>query len=412
MLYRTMPVSDDELSILGYGCMRFPTRGGKIDRAQAIPMLRAAIDEGVNYLDTGWNYHGGESEPFLAEALTDGYRARVRVATKLPQWLVKTRADMDRFLDSQIQRLGGDPIEYYLMHAIDGGTWDRLCELGARDFLQGALTDGRIGSAGFSYHGDREDFGRIVDDWDWGFCQVQYNILDENLGAGREGVRHAAQRGMGVIVMEPLRGGYLASAPPPVQAIWDEADVERSPAEWALRWVWDQPEVTLVLSGMGEGPHIAENLRIASEVTPNSLTGHDLELVSRAAQAYRDLQRVACTSCSYCMPCPAGVDIPGCFEMFNMTRVKAQGRNAQFEYALRLGGLLGTGGSTYASRCVGCGKCEEHCPQRLPIRELLVDVKRELEGPKLKLMTPVARLFLAFERWRSLRGTPRTGVRD
>jgi predicted aldo/keto reductase-like oxidoreductase len=266
MQYRTMKKTGDSLSVLGFGCMRLPLKGRKIDEERATKQVLYSIDRGVNYLDTAFPYHNGQSEPFLGRALQGGYRERVKLATKLPQWLVKTRADMDRLLNLQLEKLNTDHIDYYLIHSFDGTSWDNMVSLGVVDFLDRARKDGRIGARGFSFHGDKDAFRRIVDGYDWDFCQIQYNFLDVDCQAGKGGLEYAASKDLGVIIMEPLRGGYLTGKiPPEVEAIWNETDVKRSPAEWALRWVWDHPEVTLLLSGMNEEAHIDENLKIADE---------------------------------------------------------------------------------------------------------------------------------------------------
>jgi hypothetical protein len=251
-----MEKTGDKLSILGFGAMRLPQLNGKIDEERSTRQIRNSIDQGVNYIDTAWPYHGGASEPFLGRALGDGYREKIKLATKLPQWAVRSREDMDFYLNQQLEKLQTDHIDYYLIHSLDGPCWERIKEFGVADFLDKAKQDGRIVNAGFSFHGNREDFKGIVDGYDWDFCQIQYNYLDDKRQAGREGLEYAASKGLGVIVMEPLRGGNLAADPPTeVQAIWQEADVKRTPVEWALRWIWNQPEVTVVLSGMNEESH-------------------------------------------------------------------------------------------------------------------------------------------------------------
>ena len=310
MLYRRMPQNGDELSILGFGCMRLPVKDGKIDEPRAIGQIRYAIDQGVNYVDTAWPYHAGESETVLGKALRDGYRNRVKLATKLPSWMIKSREDMDRFLAAQLEKLGTDQIDYYLVHALDGKLWDNVERLGVLEFLDQAKKDGRIVNAGFSFHGLAGDFTRIVDAYPWVFCQIQYNYLDEEYQAGTEGLEYAAAKGLGVIVMEPLRGGNLGlpTPPPAVAAIWNEAKVRRTPAEWALRWVWNRPEVTVVLSGMNEEEQIQENLAIANTAHANALTEEELELVERVGRKYRELMKVGCTGCGYCMPCPSERD--------------------------------------------------------------------------------------------------------
>ena len=400
MLYRTMPKNGDELSILGFGCMRLPmNKDGSIDRDRAIRQIRGAIDRGVNYLDTAWPYHGGESENLLGLALEDGYRDQVKIATKLPSWLIKRREEMDDYLERQLEKLKTDRIDYYLIHALDGDAWDRLVPLGITDFLDRALADGRIGNAGFSFHGSPEAFLRIVDGYDWTFCQIQYNYLDTEFQAGTGGLEYAAMKGLGVIVMEPLRGGNLGlpTPPPAVKAIWDEAELPRTPVDWALRWVWNQPEVTVVLSGMNEETHIEENLAIAETASPGSLTGAELDLVSRAADTYRILMKVGCTGCSYCLPCPSDVMIPVIFDIYNKMHLFGDVAGGKFIYALRMSGGISVGQRGFASQCVECGECVEKCPQDLPIPELLARVVDELEGPDLDERIARARAMLEGE---------------
>ncbi len=381
MRYRKVPKTGDELSILGFGCMRLPARkDGTIDEERSIAQIRYAIDHGVNYLDTAWNYLGGQSERILGRALRDGYREKVRIATKLPQWKVTRREEMDQYLNEQLEKLGVDRIDYYLLHAIEGNSWDRLAALGVADFLDQAAADGRIGNAGFSFHGVAEDFKRIVDAYPWVFCLIQYNYLDQENQAGTAGLKYAASRGLGVMVMEPLRGGNISRpAPPPaIQEIWDLAETRRTPVEWALRWVWDHPEVTVVLSGLNEEAHIQENLGIAEEARPGALTAAELALVDQAAKKYKALMKVACTGCGYCMPCPSNVRIPGCFEIYNNMHTFNTGEMATFQYAVLLSGDL-TGRPGYASQCVECGECLEKCPQHIEIPEVLAQVATEME---------------------------------
>lgn len=400
MQYRNVPKNGDLLSILGFGCMRLPIADGKIDEARAIRQIRQAIDQGVNYLDTAWPYHGGTSEPLLGKALKDGYRERVKLATKLPSWMIKTRADMDRFLAAQLKKLDTERIDYYLLHTLNGPLWDTLEGLGGIDFLRQAKKDGRIVNAGFSFHGLADDFSRIVDAYPWEICQIQYNFLDQKNQAGTAGLEYAAAKGLGVIVMEPLRGGNLglATAPPAVGAIWNEAATRRTPAEWALRWVWNRREVTVVLSGMNEEAHIAENLAIADSVRADALTREELALVERVARKYRELMKVGCTGCGYCMPCPSDVSIPVCFETYNNMHMFGNQEAVKFSYAMRMSGILADGKPKFASQCVECGECLDKCPQRIPIPELLAQVAAEMEGPEMEQRLAVARKQFQEER--------------
>ena len=378
MLYRTVEKTGDSLSVLGFGCMRLAGDEASIDEERATAQIRYAIERGVNYIDTAYPYHMGKSEPFLGQALADGYREKVKLATKLPHWIINSREDMERILDSQLERLRTERIDYYLLHALHDHVWNKLRGFDVLDLLNKARDDGRILHTGFSFHGDKDVFKEIIDAYDWDVCQIQYNFLDEENQAGTEGLEFAASRGLGVIVMEPLRGGNLAiRVPAEVQAIWNEANIKRTPAEWALRWVWNRPEVSVVLSGMNEEDHIEENLRIADEAYPGSLTEKELELVGRAAKTYRRLMKVGCTGCGYCLPCPEGVDIPACFEIYNNRHMFGDKR-ADVAYMIRLSGVSGQ--PSHASLCTECGTCEELCPQHLPIPELLKDVAEEFDS--------------------------------
>jgi predicted aldo/keto reductase-like oxidoreductase len=396
MLYRKMPKNGDELSILGFGLMRLPvTESGQIDEPRTIRMIRAAIDHGINYLDTAWPYHGGESESVLGRALAGGYRDKVRIATKLPSWMIESRADMDFYLDAQLEKLRTDRIDYYLLHALAGQPWDQLEALGVKDFLDKAKADGRIVNAGFSFHGRIGDFKRIVDAYPWEFCQIQYNYLDEENQAGTEGLRYAAARDLGVVIMEPLRGGNLGlpTPPPQVAAVWEKAAGARTPAAWALRWVWHHPEVTVVLSGMNEETHIEENMAVAQEALPNSLTEEELQLVEEVRRKYTTLMKVGCTGCGYCMPCPSDVHIPGCFEVYNKMHMFGNEQEGKFLYAIRMSGILGKT-SGYASQCVQCGECLEKCPQEIAIPDVLERVAAEMEDGELEKRVAMGKKML------------------
>lgn len=382
MLYRTMPQNGDQLSILGFGCMRLPMTDGQIDEPRAIKQIRDSIEEGVNYFDTAWPYHDGASEPLLGKALADGYRERVKIATKLPTWMINSREDMDTYLDAQLEKLGTDRIDYYLIHALTGPAWDRIEALGVAEFLDQAKKDGRILNAGFSFHGNAEDFTRIVDAYPWVFCQIQYNYLDEEFQAGTKGLEYAASKDMGVIIMEPLRGGNLAlpTPPPAVAELWDEAATKRPPVEWALRWVWNHPEVTVVLSGMNEEAHVAQNMAVAEEALAGSLAADEVTLVERVRDKYRELMQVGCTGCGYCLPCPAGVNIPTSFTFLNKLHMFDQPDESKHMYNAMCGGGISGGQPGLASQCVQCGECLEKCPQHIAIPDMLERVVSELEN--------------------------------
>ncbi len=380
MLYRTVPKTKDKLSILGFGCMRLPlTRTHAIDEDRAIRQIRYAIDNGVNYLDTAPAYHMGRSEPLLGRALADGYREKVRVATKLPPWSVRTRGDMEHILEGQLVKLRTDHIDYYLLHSLAQESWDKMLQLGVLEFLDEAKLSGKIINAGFSFHGNLDTFKKIIDAYDWEFCQIQYNFLDEFNQAGTEGLNYAASKGLAVMVMEPLRGGSLAGqVPAQVDKIWKEAEVRRTPAEWGLRFVWDHPEVTVVLSGMNQESQIEENLKVAGEAEPGSLTPAEITLIGRARNTYMGLMKVGCTGCGYCMPCPAGVNIPECFSLYNGASMFGNRREYAFHYLTRHGGVLGN--RSFAGLCRNCGKCEKACPQHLPVPACLKEVSDSMEG--------------------------------
>ncbi len=371
MLYREVPKNGDKLSVLGYGCMRFPMRMGKINAKLAEKQIMYALEQGVNYFDTAYPYHNGKSEPFLGEVLSkNNCRNKVKIATKLPHWITHSTEDMDKVLDEQLSKLKTDHIDYYLVHALNGEFWNTAKQNGVIEFLEKSLKSGKIINAGFSFHGFANEFNPIVDDFDWTFCQIQYNYLDTKNQAGRNGLRYAASKDIAVIIMEPLRGGNLAKTPPPsVQQIWAKADQKKTPAEWALRWLWNQPEVTVVLSGMNTDSHISENLRIAEESLPKSLSEKEVKLVEEAADEFQKIMKVGCTGCQYCMPCPVEVNIPSCFAWYNSYHA-FKDKSAKIMYLVQNGGVF-SDKVTLASKCVKCGKCIEKCPQHLAIPKLL-----------------------------------------
>jgi predicted aldo/keto reductase-like oxidoreductase len=348
------------------------------------------------------------NEAFIGDVLADGYREKVKIATKVPLFLIRKRNDLDTLLDEQLQNLQTVHIDYYHFHALSPGAWDRLKDLGVTDFIARAKADGRIRHIGFSSHNGTVDFKEVVDAYDWDFCLIQYNLLDETNQAGKEGLQYAAARGLGIVIMEPLRGGILARPPSKeVQAIWDEADAKRSPAEWVLRWVWNHPEVTVVLSGMNDERHIEENLRVANEALPGSLTEKELALVDRVKEVYRRQLKVGCTGCHYCLPCPAGVNIPACFEYYNNMSLDTP-MVEKIKYVMFVGGGVdGSGRKGYASRCTNCKKCVAVCTQHIDIPAELSNVAKAMEGPGMKILglvfRPVMNSFMRYDRWRNRR---------
>lgn len=401
MLYRKIERNGDQLSVLGYGAMRLPSNNGRTDEKRAIEQIRYAIDHGVNYVDTAIMYM---NEPLVGRALRDGYRERVKLATKLPPWSVNKEEDLENTFKVQLENFQTAHIDYYMLHGLNRTTWNRMVELNALKFLDKIKEQKKILNAGFSFHGDKDTFKDIIDAYDWDFCMIQYNFLDEENQAGTWGLEYAASKGIAVIVMEPFRGGNLTcNVPPEIQDIWDQAEVKRSPAEWALRWVLNHPEVTCVISGMNEEEHIKENIRIAEEALPNSLTEDELKLVERVADKYRELMETGCTGCRYCMPCPRGVDIAKCFEMYDSAKLFNTGKiQSKVLYAASLG-VMNEGKPGFASNCTKCGKCEAHCPQELPIMDLLDDVSDEMEGVVTRIVPPIFKTFLSIQKFRNQR---------
>ena len=380
----------NELSILGYGCMRFTQKAGRIDLDKAQEELLFAYGNGVNYYDTAYIYPG--SEAALGEIFErTGIRDKIYIATKLPHYLIKSVDSAEKYLQEQLKRLRTDHIDYYLMHMLsDDRTWERLVEMGVGDWLRKKQQEGSIRQIGFSYHGNSDTFIRLVDAWDWDFCQIQYNYLDEHSQAGRTGFEHAAAKGIPVVIMEPLRGGKLVrDLPEKALKAFASAKVQRTPAQWGLKWLWDQPGVTCVLSGMNSLEMIDENCRVASEVVPGQLTEDDFALLAQVCDAINARVRVGCTGCGYCMPCPQGVDIPALFRCYNhmYTESKASGRKEYWQTV----SLRKT--KAFARQCVGCGKCERHCPQGIEIRKQIHIADRELRPLPWRIAGDVARNF-------------------
>ncbi len=370
MNYRVNPKNRDQLSQLAFGCMRFQ---GDFEETQR--QIHYAIEHGVNYFDTAYIYPG--SEAALGRALSGGYRERVKIATKLPPYLIKKYEDFDKIFHTQCERLQTDYIDYYLLHMLtDLNGFERLRSLGIEKWIAEKKDRGQIRNIGFSYHGGRSEFPKIVDAFGWDFCMIQFNYLDEHNQAGRSGLEYAQSKNLPVMIMEPLRGGRLVSGlPAEVKAQFAAADPARSPAEWAFRWVYNFPGVTTVLSGMNSMAMVEENIRVASSALPDSFTEREFKLFEQVERILREKQLIPCTGCNYCMPCPAGVDIPTCFSCYNARATS--GRILAFRDYLMQTSMKKEAHN--ASRCIGCGKCESHCPQKIEIRKELKAVSKSLE---------------------------------
>lgn len=365
MLYRRMGTRGPLVSSLGLGTMRLPVVDGdegRIDEVRAEAVVRQALEQGVNYVDTAWGYHDGTSEPFLGKVLQGSLRDGVHLATKLPSWLVTSRDDCDRYLREQMERLRTDHIDFYLLHALNERHWAALREVQVLEFLDEALADGRIGHAGFSFHDGPSAFSEIVEAYDWDFCLLQYNYMDVEAQQGRAGLERAAAKGMGVAVMEPLRGGQLvAQVPLEVQELFDRSGRDWSPAEWALRWVWDHDEVSIALSGMGSVEEASRNGAIADRAPAGNLSAEERRLIDEVREAYRHRINVACTGCGYCMPCPSGVDIPAVLSLYNDLSVYDSASGPRRAYSRVMSP------ERRASNCTACGRCEPLCPQGIAI---------------------------------------------
>jgi len=373
MQYRKFGKTDVQVSALGFGCMRFACLAdGTIDEKQAINQLRTAIDNGVNYLDTAYVYHDGKSEVVLGKALKDGYREKIYIADKLPTWNVTVYEDFEKLLDEQLERLQVEFIDFYLIHALNKDSFKKVTDLGIYKFIDKALKDGKIKHIGFSFHDDIKTFKTIVDDYTWEFCQIQLNYMDEFNQAGVEGLNYAAAKGLAVVIMEPLLGGKLANVPPePIIELWEESEKKRTPAEWALTWLWDKPEVSLILSGMNSMEQLTENISTASAIIPNSLSEKEKEIIKKVRTKYNELTKVACTGCKYCIDCPKGIDIPNIFSIYNEASMYNVLENSAKRYA-------SIKKEHNASACIECRKCEKICPQGLTITQYLKDAHKEL----------------------------------
>ena len=378
MEYRKFGSLDWRGSSLGFGCMRFPVIDGnndQIDEKPAAEMLLHAIDQGVNYVDTAYPYHGGTSESFVGKTLDGGYRDKVKLATKLPSWKIEKAADFDLYLNEQLERLRTDQIDFYLLHALNEKLWKTIDELGVLSWVEKAKADGRIKYIGFSFHDENPIFRSIVDAYEsWDFCLIQHNFMDVDFQAGKKGLQYAAARGMGVVIMEPLRGGRLIDPPQAIQDIWDRAEVKRSAADWSLQWLWNQPDVSLVLSGMSTMQQVQENIASASRSGIGRLTSAELDLVAKAKTTYEGFQLIPCTNCGYCVPCPEGVDIPRILKIYNDGIIYDKVDSAKDDY------MIWVPDENKGNLCVVCGECEEKCPQDIPISDWMGKIHQEYSG--------------------------------
>ena len=383
----------NQISILGYGCMRFTSKGAKLDFEKAEKEILAAYNAGVNYFDTAYIYPG--SEALLGEILEkNNIRDKVNIATKLPHYMIKNKSDIDKFFEEELRRLRTDYVDYYLMHMLsDIRSWERIKELGIVEWIENRKKEGKIRQIGFSYHGNSDTFCKIIDDYDWDFCMIQYNYLDENSQAGKTGVKHAASKGIPVLVMEPLRGGRLANnIPEQAKKLMEKYEVKRTPAEWAFKWLWNQKEIMCVLSGMNSIEMVEQNTKSASEAEVGDLTETDQELLKNVVEIINSKMKVPCTGCRYCMPCPRKVDIPGTFSAYN--KYYSDSKFVALKEYLMCTALRKE--TTAASNCVECGKCEQHCPQGIEIRKELKSARKKLEGPIYKVAKSFMHLFLKY----------------
>ncbi len=383
----------NKLSVLGFGCMRFKTRNGRVDLDAAEALIRTAVENGINYFDSAYIYPGNEAA--IGEIFQrTGLRDKVNIATKLPHYLIRSVDGMEKMFNEELRRLRTDHVEYYLMHMLnDADKWQDLCKLGVKDWIAEKKASGAIGQIGFSYHGNSDNFCKIIDAYDWDFCQVQYNYLDEHSQAGRRGVEYAHSKGIPVMIMEPLRGGRLVNMlPEKAKAVFESFPEKRSSAEWGLRWLWDQEAVTVVLSGMNSMEMLEENLRVAADAEAGALGEEHKSLYAEAVNAINQSVKVGCTGCGYCQPCPKGVDIPGTFAAYNRWYGEDK-KGAFMDYLKCTTFRKNVSGAT---SCIGCGKCEAHCPQGIEIRKELKAAASTLETPLYKLIRWGAGIFVRF----------------
>ena len=378
MKYRQIGLTKEKVSALGFGCMRLPTLDRKpsseeIDEKETVRMLRYAIDNGVNYIDTAYTYHNGKSEKVVGNALQDGYREMVLLTTKMPIWLVEKSSDFDRFLHEQLSRLKTDSLDIYLLHNLKKETYHHLLKLGIFSWAEKAIDKGLFRYFGFSCHEPFSIFKDFIDSYDrWSITQIQYNYMNEDVQAGTKGLKYAAEKEIGVVIMEPLLGGTLANPHPEILSLLNQANPQRSPVDWALQWLWNKPEISTVLSGMNSFEQVQQNINSANHSDFNSLPSEDLDTISRVQIKYSSMDPIPCTKCGYCMPCPNQVDIPRNFELFNTAMVFNQVNLNRNIYQNIFPEEM------HASSCIQCGICEEKCPQNIPIRDWLIKIEKAL----------------------------------
>ncbi len=381
MLYRKFGKTGIDVSVLGFGCMRFPVvdkEQNKIDEPKALEMLEYSLEQGVNYFDTAYPYHGGNSEPLVGKFLQGKAREELLIATKMPVYKVEKYADFMDILDEQLGKLQTDYVDFYLLHALNKNSWEKSKDNDVFRFIDEAKKQGKIRHIGFSFHDQLPVFKQIIDEYDkWEFCQIQLNYMNEFYQAGMEGMRYAADKGLPIVIMEPLLGGKLTkNITPDLQAIWDQSEEKRSPAEWAFRWLLNMPEATTILSGMSTMDQVKENIEIVSRTDANCLTRQDREIIAQARDYYEQRTAVNCTLCQYCMPCPAGVKIPSIFNLYNNAAMYDSHESASRWYQQMIENNVD------ASQCIDCEQCEKACPQNLEVRRHLREFHEKYAGEK------------------------------
>lgn len=377
MKYRTFQKTGERISLLGFGTMRLPildVNPGEINEKEAIAMIRNAIDKGINYIDTAYMYHDGNSEVVVGKALKDGYREKVLLADKMPAWFAKSEEDIEKIFEEQFRRLDVDCIDMYLVHNITVPIWKRVLKYNVLEFLEKKRQEGKIKHIGFSFHDDFTLFQEVIDYYPWDFCQIQLNYMDAEFQAGVKGLKYAGSKGIPVIVMEPLKGGKLTDIlPKTIQEFWQQAPIKRTPAEWALRWVADFPEVLTILSGMNSMEQVDENIRVIEAADPGSLTAEEQAIIKSVADEYNKLIQYSCTECKYCMPCPLKIQIPAVISLYNDWYLYEGNHKVKADFDMWMSP------DRRPSACIACKACEGHCPQHLPISDIMVKAKEIFE---------------------------------